>query len=303
VAPTTAIADDAYPEPFVIPRLDNGLPATFVGVTEGWEAVEVDTATGNIVRSLGRLERPGQSDDEAGLSLAIQQVWRSSDHRSFVVNQCCEPAAGELYAVDGVTRLTADNRSDHFFAFGWTAAPSPFDDRVAISGLVMAVGPVEGPLQDLSPVDQSRQPSGVIGWDRDARGVTWVSNRWTPEGGVDLFRARLSDEDEAVVLELSWVEPNQWIDGIGSQESGNYVGFLNTQSSDPENPSVMSTEGVVFAATGELIATFPVETGSYWGGYDPSGKVLIYTDADNVVRWQGLGQSGVLAEGFIHASW
>ena len=59
----------------------------------------------------------------------------------------------------------------------------------------------------------------------------------------------------------------------------------------------------VDAVDGELVATFPVETGSLWGGYDPSGRMLIYTDGEDVVRWQGLGQSGVLAEGYIHASW
>lgn len=32
-------------------------------------------------------------------------------------------------------------------------------------------------------------------------------------------------------------------------------------------------------------------------------RFLIYTDGDWTVRWQGLGQSGTLGEGFIHASW
>jgi hypothetical protein len=99
------------------------------------------------------------------------------------------------------------------------------------------------------------------------------------------------------------VGPGQWLDGIGTQEGGNYVGFLNTEEADAEAPSIKSTEGVVFTESGELVATFPVEVGSSWGGYDPAGRVLIYTDGDGVVRWQGLGQSGALAEGFIHASW
>ena len=96
---------------------------------------------------------------------------------------------------------------------------------------------------------------------------------------------------------------DQRLDGMGTQASGNLVAFMNTPDDDPEAPAVALTEGVVFSPDGELIATFPVETGSCWGGYDPSGLFLIYADGDNNVRWQGLGQTGLLAEGFVHASW
>ena len=288
-----------------IPRLDNGLPATFVAVTQGWEAVEVDTATGNIIRSLGAAQRPDQSDDEAAVTGAIQQVWRTSDQQTFVISTCCEPAAGELFAVGPDQMLTAESRLDRFFTYGWTAGPSPFSDEVATAGLGLQVGSVVGELRALpSLADELRQPSGVVAWKRDGSGLSWISNNFTPEGGAGLVGVAL---DEAMplpmVIELDWVGPGQWLDGIGAQESGNLVGFLNTENADPEAPSVSSTEGVIFSPDGVLIATFPVETGSLWGGYDPSGRVLIYTDGDNVVRWQGLGQSGVLAEGFIHASW
>jgi hypothetical protein len=52
-----------------------------------------------------------------------------------------------------------------------------------------------------------------------------------------------------------------------------------------------------------LLTSFPVETNSLWGGYDQTGRFLIYVDGDGVVRWQGLGTAGALADGFIFASW
>ena len=310
LAPTTSAsstteAPDTDPTPLAIPRLDNGLPATFVAVTEGWEAVEVDTATGNIIRSLGALQRPSESDDEAAIGGAVQQVWRTADQEAFILSTCCEPAAGELLVIGPDETLTSDSVQDRFFTFAWTAAPSPFSNEVATTGLGMEVGPVAGELRDLPLLeDDLRQPSGVVAWGRDGSSLVWITNNFTPRSGAGLVSLSLDElTTEPSVIELDWVGPGQWLDGIGSQQSGNYVGFLNTEDGDPESPSISATEGVVFSAAGELLATFPVEIGSRWGGYDPSGKVLIYTDGANVVRWQGLGQSGALAEGFIHASW
>jgi hypothetical protein len=98
---------------------------------------------------------------------------------------------------------------------------------------------------------------------------------------------------------LPWIGVHQYLDGIGTQASGNLVGFLHTYG----DSGITATEGVVFSTVGEVLANFPVETGSFWGGYDPAGKFLIYVDGDNTVRWQGAGQTGSLGNGFIFASW
>jgi hypothetical protein len=99
---------------------------------------------------------------------------------------------------------------------------------------------------------------------------------------------------------LPWVGEDQTLDGLGTQASGNLVGFLHTRD---EAYEVVSTEGVVFNTAGELLATFPVETGSVWGGYDPSRTFLLYVDSDGIVRWQGGGKAGAVAKGFYFASW
>jgi hypothetical protein len=277
-----------------------------MAVTETWEAVEVDTATGDILRSIGRMERPNESDDEGGAVAAIQQVWRTADQSWYVVSECCEPAAGTIHYVEPETVLTPSGRDESLTSFGWTVAPSPFDDRLVTLGYFVEVLRVGGEPEIQIPLDQGDglySASGVAAWDPGGGGISWLSDDWEA-GGVILVHLDLTEPGaEPTTVALDWVAGDQWLDGLGTQESGNLVAFLNTPDADPESPVVALTGGVVFSPGGELIATFPVETGSFWGGYDPAGRFLIYTDGDANVRWQGLGQSGILAAGFIHASW
>ncbi len=302
---TTSIAADIV-EPMDIPRLDSGLPATFVAVTEGWEAVEVDTASGDIIRSIGRMERPGEADDEGGVFAAIQQVWRTSDHLWYIVSECCEPAAGMIHYLGPETVLTSANHDGTLISDGWTVAPSPFDGGLIKLGYDVEVFSVGAEPKLELWLDQGSDVSslpGVAAWSRDAATISWLSVQWDTSA-TTLVHLDLTEPDARPrLVALDWVGPDQWLDGMGTQESGNLVAFLNTPDDDPEAPAVAATEGVVFSPAGELIASFPVETGSFWGGYDPSGRMLIYTDGDENVRWQGRGQSGVLAAGFIHASW
>jgi hypothetical protein len=50
---------------------------------------------------------------------------------------------------------------------------------------------------------------------------------------------------------------HQELDGIGTQASGNLVGFLHTRNDEFE---VVESEGVVFSESGEVLASFPVES-------------------------------------------
>lgn len=305
--PSSTTAAPVLAEPVAIPRLESGLPATFVAVTEEWKAVEVDTATGTIVNSIGVGESPVESEDDGMVSSAIQQVWRTADQDWFIISQCCEPAAGMIYYLKPGEVLTPDNQFDTPHSFAWTVAPSPFDGRVIRSGYYMEIAPIEEEPSVSVPLDQPDGPgfaTGVPAWDLTGRQISWVSNNWTAEGGATLVHLDLDDSTGAArEVDIPWIESGQWIDGIGTQASGNLVAFVHTDDPDPESSDIVATEGVVFDQDGALVATFDVETGSAWGGYEPSGRMLIYTDADNNVRWQGLGQSGILAEGFIHASW
>ena len=123
--------------PIEIDRLDNGLPATFVAVTEDWEAVEIDTATGEVIRSIGQLDQPSETGEEPGFFNAIQNIWRSADGAWYAISTCCEPAAGAIYFIpqDGI--LSSDNLDEAILTPGWTTVPSPYDQRFAWLGFSM----------------------------------------------------------------------------------------------------------------------------------------------------------------------
>ncbi|NND01443.1 MAG: hypothetical protein HKN91_01520 [Acidimicrobiia bacterium] len=305
VVPTTASPPPSTTlvglEPVQIPRLDDGLPATFVAVTDDWEAVEVNTATGERIRSIAQFDQPSETGEEPGFFNAIQNIWRSPDGAWYAISTCCEPAAGAIYFIPQDGTLDAQSTENAVLVDGWTAAPSPFDDRFATLGFSIAIG-AAGEDADIvhSPDPADGMPNGSVAWHNNGHQVSWLSS---DRGRPNLVTLDLDNPESGPdVVPLDWVDDTQWLQGIAMQQSGRFVAFLNSQSDDPEAPELIRTEGVAFDEFG-LIATFDVELGSFWGGYEPSGRMLIYTDGDNVVRWQGLGKSGVLGEGYLHASW
>ena len=281
--------------------LDDGRPATFVAVTEDYLAVEVDTRTGDVVHTFGQT---GTAEQMAAAEEMPPNVlvgaWRNRDGSIVGLSDCCEPAAGRIFYVDADGELVDPYGNPG--PAGWTLTPSPVDNRFANLGYSMVV---VDPAEAVPPgeygvwLDEPGLgfPGGAAAWARDGSRLFWTA---LIEKVTALDTLELSDGEPEHVTVLPWVGVHQYLDGIGTQASGNLVGFLHTRDAEFE---IAGTEGVVFSETGEVLANFPVETGSLWGGYDQSGRYLIYVDGDNVVRWQGSGESGKLAEGFIFASW
>jgi hypothetical protein len=278
----------------------NPLPATFLAITSDFEAVEVDTATGEIVHVFGQEGTPEEvAAAEEMMPNVLVGVWRVSDGSMVGISDCCEPAAGSIAYLPADGEL--GSRLDNEWITGWTLSPSPTANVFANLGYTMIVADpsvtedtgtgiaIDGP--DLG------FPGGAAAWARDGSELFWVTKK---DGATGLATLDLAEGAPAYVADLPWVGEAGWIDGIGSQASGNLVGFVDTYD---DSSNLVDTEGVVFTTTGELVANFPVELGATWGGYDPDGVYLIYVDGETV-RWQGGGGSGVLAgNGFLFASW
>lgn len=232
-------------------------------------------------------------------------AWRVRDGSMIGLADCCEPAAGRMFFLEVNGELGTDPYSSLApWTQGWSLSPSPVDNRFASIGYSIEVFDPASPRESdvgawISDADEPSLgfPFGVAAWVRDGSQLYWSGSR---DEATVLVTLDLADPQPSPVTVLSWVDTDQFLDGLGIQASGNLVGFLHTHNASFE---VVETEGVVFSETGELLASFPVETNSLWGGYDQSGRFLIYVDGDNTVRWQGLGMSGALADGFIHASW
>jgi hypothetical protein len=294
---TTTTVVEQWP---ATPLLPDGRPATFLAVTDDYHAVEVDTETGAIIHDFGNT---GTAADLATAEEMPPNVlvgaWRSLHGEVIGLSDCCEPAAGRLFFLGAGVTLGDEpyTSTDEWYA-GWTLSPTLNNTGFVSLGYSLEIGVPAGPVTSVWIDEPSLGfPSGAAAWARDSSALFWTTQL---EAVTMLVSLDLLVELPNPVTVLEWVGVSQYLDGIGSQESGNLVGFLHTRNEDYE---IVETEGVVFSTSGELLTTFPVETGSSWGGYDASGRFLIYVDGEGEVRWQGLGQSGSLGEGFYFASW
>ncbi|MCP4305322.1 MAG: hypothetical protein GY788_10685 [bacterium] len=292
---TTTTVDSATP------TISDGRPETFLAITDSYVAVEVDTATGEIVHSFGQTGTAEQmaAAEEIAPNVLVG-IWRVRDGSMVGLSDCCEPAAGRIFYVEAGGELGSDPYAGPGIA-GWTLSPSPVDNQFANLGYSMLVSDPNvsadfGPGQWIDEPDLGF-PLGSAAWSRDGSELFWTTNQGDATG---LATLDLAEGAPVPVAVLPWVGDTQYIDGIGSQASGNLVGFLHTQGGEF---STIESEGVVFTTSGQLLANFDAEVGSTWGGYDESGRFLIYTDSDGTVRWQGLGETGALGSGFFFASW
>lgn len=282
--------------------LEDGRPATFVAITDDYAAVEVDTLTGEILHEFGQTGTAAELEaaEEMPPNVLVG-IWRLLDGSVVGISDCCEPAAGNIFYVAAAGQLGSDPYHSEWKEHGWSLSASPTQNMFANLGYAMVVAD-PNVTADTGPGQWIDEPSlgfpyGAAAWDRDGSQLWWT----TKIGEVAaLATLDLAEGAPTHVTVLSWVDANERIDGIGSQASGNLVGFLHSYNADYE---ATETTGVVFSTEGQLVAGFPVETGSTFGGYDPSGTFLLYVDADGMVRWQGGGQSGALGAGFVFASW
>ncbi len=302
-APTTTEATTATNAPVEAAPLDDGRPATFVAITDDYVAVEVDTVSGEVLHVYGQA---GSAADVAAAEEmspnVLVGVWRLRGGDTVGISDCCEPAAGNVFflAADGELSLDpyANDLSDH----GWSLAPSPTAEVFANLGysLIVTDPTVTADTGSGEWIDDPGLgfPSGgPPAWSRDGSELFWTTHF---DGGTALATLDLAEGSPSHVAVLEWVADNQTLAGIGSQASGDLVGFLHTRSPSYE---ITATEGVVFSTDGALLASFPIEKGAVWGGYDPAGVFLVYVDADGTVRWQGGGAVGEIADGFLFASW
>lgn len=283
------------------PTISDGRPETFLAITDDYIAVEVDTASGEIVHVFGQTGTSEQmAEAEEIAPNVLVGIWRVRDGSMIGLSDCCEPAAGRVFYVEAGGELGVDPYAGDAVA-GWTLSPSPVDNQFANLGYSMLVTDpsVSADFGSGLWIDEPELgfPDGVAAWTRDGSELYWTTRK---DDVAALATLDLAEGAPVPVAILPWVGVDQSLFGIGSQASGNLVGFLQTRGDDF---SIIETEGVVFTTSGELLASFDVETGSTWGGYDESGRFLIYVDGDGIVRWQGLGEVGSLGDGFIFASW
>ncbi len=286
------------------------IPDTFVAVTTDFAAVEVSTKTGEVVRQLGQAasseEIEAADDDIAATFNTIDSVVRSADGETVVAVECCEPAAGLIHYLGPGDVVTGEYPPSVPTSFGWSVGRAPGGDRFAVLGYDLVVVAGDDPTSHTLELFDLADNLGTWAWGSPAWSPAGDRVYWIGDAGDDGFVLHSVDvgagEPAADTIPLTWVRPDQSVDGVASQESGNLVAFLSTLDVDG-GYEVLQTGGVVFGPDGAMATTFPVETGSTLGTYDSTGRFLIYVDGDDTVQWQGAGQRGTLGDGYIYASW
>ena len=287
--PATTTTTEAA-DPNVLP---DDAPATWVGVTTDYEAVEVDTLTGEVIRSLGQVST-AEDVENAECSAcvnAIDMVWRTFDGSHTIISECCEPAAGQIHVVDD-SELPLAIDSDEAPVFFWTASPAPDAPLIAFLGYGVAVAPAEDPASPIAAAELEHFPVSNAVWVPGEELVRWL------EDAAGTLQLRTFDVSAGTsdAVEVPGVE-SQGIVGLAIRASGEMLAMHSPADTDG------ATAALVLSPEGEVIAEFDIEAGARPGGYDPSGTVLIYTDGDNVVRWLSEDGAGVLADGYHFASW
>ena len=288
-APTTTTTTEA-PDSNVLP---GNAPATWVGVTTDYEAVEVDTATGEVIRSLGQVSTADDVENAecSACVNAIDMVWRTFDGSHTIISECCEPAAGQIHVLeDSELPLTLD--SDVAPVFFWTASPAPDAPLITFLGYGVAVAAADDPQTPIASSELADFPVSNAVWVPDEEIVRWLEDA----AGTLQLRSFDVATGTSTAVEVPDVEA-QGIVGLAIRSSGEMVAMHAASDTDG------ATAALVLSPDGEIIDEFEVEDGARPGGYDSSGTILIYTDGDGVVHWLSEDGAGVLAEGYHFASW
>jgi hypothetical protein len=230
---------------------------------------------------------------------AVDAIWRLADGSAYLMSECCEPAAGAMFWMEPDEVITPEGHEhDRGGVDAWAANPSPSSRAMAAASYGVSIdSPDNGQVWRWFSADEfyaSTPPT----WSRDLS-TLWVIGG---DGEIDLLWTIDAASSTVSNIEIDWAGEDQYLSGLGTQSSGRLVTFRLTPDGDDDYENDLA-RGIVFEPNGELVAEFDVEPGSRMGGYDPSGRFLIYVDGEGTVRWQGLGQTGSLGEGYLFASW
>jgi hypothetical protein len=282
------------------------IPDRYFAITnDTYELVEVETASGEIVARFGGWGQTSEDCTDDCYDQAIDSVDLGADGRLWMTD-CCEPAAGNLYALNPGAVFDPDLS----FGLGLSPTVSPDERLLAYTALEdIRVGPVGFSSADPS----SRFP--VVRHDDEP--VRW----YTPVAWLDdttmVVRVNGDLVDNLILVDVSeWAEPVQIGPVIGGlvlhpdaavRADGMIVALTRTpgEGDDPsagfDNPTV---SGQVFDPfSGELVSEFDLPDDVYSIDYDSTARFLLTAGGDGVVRWYGLGRSGEVGSGFVAATW
>ena len=281
---TSAPSTSATPTSSAVPP---GLPPTAVAAAEDGRLVVLDTATGEVLRTLRTFSDLRTEAPEGGHS-APRDIALTPDGTVAYLEWCCEPAAGDIRRVptDG-----GGGAGEGPVANGYAPSVSPDGASVAWgtypSGLTIRTGDqqrlVRGPEE---PSDLSYNATAWV----DDRHVAYA--RTTPGGHVTDSRFYIHDIAAPDLLgDRLLAEARDLRDFVRRGD-----GSLVWAGSD-------GVGHVLDAGTGRETAAFELGGDVRDIAYDATGTWLLYTTQARELRWTGGGRSGAVPGRFVAAGW
>lgn len=311
-APATSTTAAVVTPTTTAPSVPAGMPPTWFGAYNDFDAgfsyaVEVDSATGTIVRVIDSYTIDGCVDEgpdgecviyEEGVAPVSVDVANSL----VAFGLCCEP-------VSGFTQVF--RRSDGSLFHSVFGSEPRFGDST-VDGALATFSYFDGGLFLLHDLNDGGSVNNALPIAADwGDSMDWDGTRMAFQHGrnIALWIWNGSVEDEGAVTpsvapdteSLKWESPT-------FQASGNLVVAQNVDGSDSDSLGVVldTSGGFTLAVDTLVLATFPYGGRVVNQTYDESGTFLIYTLTDGSVRWLGRGSSGILAEpdsGYTAAGW
>ncbi len=270
----------------------SGLPSSFVVITSGGEVRRINTDTGTSVATYGTI--PLGNDEENGVTQARSRTIPGSE--DILISLCCEPVGGNVYTITGPFIFNELSPS----YVGSRVAPSPDGSMVATG--IPAYAVIATGLASSSPLIElvtGLQDSIEVAWDPTRAAVIWTPSASRPDkAGLEVNRSDLD------------------------QINGEEIEILGDTETSLFNRSLaVRPDGVVLVAgcpTIECVSTILVEVDivrgsaeitrelgyvAALGGFDPTGQVLIATDADGNVHFLSEDTDIIVLSGVHWASW
>ena len=273
------------------------LPSSFWAIDDlSFDLVAVTTSTGAIQQRVGGW---GQEAAEQETPQVLTSV-EASGTGLLWVGDCCEPATGNVFAIDHESSVTLPE-GVVFERPGSSPQLSPDASLVAIGDPVIGVRVQATDGRDLA-IDTNPvvEAAGVTAFDR-VHPLAWLSDEVVVVSSSEGGTTSLIPVNVSGGTALAAGQPIE-VDGLVVSGDVNNDGYLvlavRTQPNDP------ATAGqVIDPVDGAITAAFLLPDDTSQIDYDQTGTYLLISTSQGSLSWQGNGDSGTIPGVFYAASW
>ncbi len=312
-APTTAPApttpdtppDTAPATPTSLPMTDPQAPVqpeTWVGITDDFRLVVVDTATGDEVRELHAFDDPndfGEGGEPVAAGSFGGTVVRSPDGQTVYYDTCCEPAPGIVY------RVPIGGGEPEQVTVGSYPALSPDGTKLAVAELstLKVIDLATGEETSYRSADGGEAVVGLLNPSWSSDGTAVVYERYATDFETGTLQVQdLDGEGRVTQLAEADEQGTPTLPRFLADGRVTYVrqGRSNGSVVGPSEDLTVAADGT---AGDDQQVTRPDPVNAQ--AFDPSGSFLVRVLGSGTVESVGddSADPSALGQGFLAAAW